>query len=429
MNSSLRARLFTRTLVMLAITLAVVFSGTQLIARNSLQKAQDNALQAVAQVIADSVTRENGQLTFDLPFEAFEVLAYQSQEALAYQVSDGERILAGAEDLPLILPRVPGQLTHAYTQVFNSEAMRFFYLNKPIRGTQSIAIVIGQTQTGLVREVNGLALQAAAFCLVAFLLVSGLLYGVLNLALRPLRSIEKALAKRADDDFSKLDTQVPKEISTLLAELNRVMGTHEKLLEQSRRFIAEATHQLRTPIAALAARADLIARNAPSEFAEDATELAGQARETSRLSHQLLTQATLSYRTPEKKPCDPRELIQQTLRRFDFIAEQRDIEIHFQHTGEGTFLLDPLGVREALACLLENALQVTPTLGDVWISSRCELGCLTIKILDQGPGFSDMPNQGLGLSIVKQVADNHDGAVTFNHGPQGGAECELLLRG
>ena len=259
MNSSLRARLFTRTLVMLAITLAVVFSGTQLIARNSLQKAQDNALQAVAQVIADSVTRENGQLTFDLPFEAFEVLAYQSQEALAFQVSDGEQILAGAQDLPLILPRVPGQLTHAYTQVFNSEPMRFFYLNKPIRGTQSIAIVISQTQTGLVREVNGLALQAAAFCLVAFLLVSGLLYGVLNLALRPLRSIEKALAKRADDDFSKLDTQVPKEISTA-GRLNRVMGTHN-YWKIAPLFI-KGHHQLRTPIAALAARANLIARNA-----------------------------------------------------------------------------------------------------------------------------------------------------------------------
>ena len=92
-------------------------------------------------------------------------------------------------------------------------------------------------------------------------------------------------------------------------------------------------------------------------------------------------------------------------------------------------MLNPLGVREALACLLENALQVTPALGDVWISSRCEPDCLTIKILDQGPGFSDIPNQGLGLSIVKQVADNHNGALTFNQGPQGGAECELLLRG
>lgn len=432
MSSSIRARLLIQLLAVLGLFVVAAYAVTRTIALNTLQNSQDQALISVAQVISDSVVATPDQILFELPYAAFDVLSYQAPESIFYQVRQGDTPLAGYSDLPLL--QQPSQ-----TRRYLGQPVRFVQLEKPLTDT-SVWITLGQTQDSLTQQASALAARSAVYAIIGFLLIAAAAYaGVMN-GLSPLRAIERNLKRRNPEDFEPIDEVTPKEIETLVESLNHSMQGHKELLDQTRGLIAKSTHQIKTPLASLSAEADLLRERAPESLRDDIGNLAIHARRTSRLVSQLLTHASLTYRRGFNRHQSTaiQPLLQQIVEGFEIIAERSDAAITLNCPAGLTHQIDPIGVREAIVCLIENALKYAGELAEIQIDvikdSRLE-----IRVSDNGPGFSgpldrlteefysQHASPGLGLSIVQQVAHAGDGELVLSNQENGGAQCQLFL--
>ena len=411
-------------MALLVLAVLLTYFATRQVAYSSLEQAQDQSLSAVAQVIADSLVLDGDSIDFNLPYPAFEVLAYQGQEALYFRVIgvDGTT-QAGYSDLPT-------NRKAASTASYRGQSVRIYQIDKQVRDDLApVKILIAQTQDELRTTVANIAQRAALGLIAIFGVIAALVYTALMAGLRPLRTIESALSKRQDDDFSALELEAPAEIQGLVATLNRSLGKHRRLLERSRVFIAQATHQIKTPIASLSAEADLLVARTPEPLKDEVAQLAIHARQTSRLAEQLLTRAALRYREGlQHKRIQPLyPLLSSVADSFEALAEQKDVQINVVPTPEH-YLFDAVTLREALVCLVDNALKASPSLADISISSS-QIGTdLQIRVIDQGLGFSDGPSDGtgIGLELVNGVAEAHGGS--FEHYEQDGeTQCVLSL--
>lgn len=430
--------LFVQLACLVGLLAGAAYVTTGFVAFTSLQNNQDNRLSSVARVIADSVVIRGESIDFDLPYAAFDVLTYQAPESIFYRVADASgRTLAGYHSLQV---SGPGSATGEHLGL----ALRTFTITKLLQDDfGAVTITLGQTQDSLREAVARLAQRSALGAVTAFVLVSVAVFAALRAGLRPLRAIERALSRRAADDFSALPTDVPREIHTLVRALNDSMRQHGELLDQTRRFIAESTHQIKTPIASLSAEADLLVAEAPVELKSQIGDLAVHARQTSHLVNQLLTQASVTYGLGSRQPVMTGidQLISSVIDTFAVQGEARDIDIQNLTAGPIHHAIDPVGLREALVCLIDNAVKHSPDLTDIQVSAWIDDG-LWIRVDDQGPGFCSDPEvlkqpfargeasaegSGLGLSIVERVAQAGGGHLSLANRHGGGARCELFL--
>ncbi|QGG80463.1 hypothetical protein GH975_07700 [Litorivicinus lipolyticus] len=437
-NRSISRVLFIQLACLIGLLAAAAYLITGFVAFQSLQNNQDNRLSSVARVIADSVVLRGSTIDFDLPYAAFDVLTYQAPESIFYRVTDPSgATLAG-------YPSLQAPTAGSHTGEHLGLALRTFTISKVLQDDiGAVTITLGQTQDSLRDAVARLAQRSALGAMTAFVLVSIAVFAALRAGLRPLRAIERALSRRVADDFSPLADEVPREIHALVVALNDSMRQHGELLDQTRRFIAESTHQIKTPIASLSAEADLLVAQAPADLKPEIGALAVHARQTSHLINQLLTQASITYGLGARTPIETQitRLIDSVIESFGVQAEARDIEIVNAAGGPIAHAVDPVGLREALVCLIDNALKFAPPLSDIRVSAWLDQG-LWIRVQDQGTGFAGNPERlkqpfargdnnlagsGLGLSIAERVAQAGGGHLTLQNHPRGGAQCELYL--
>ena len=156
--------------------------------------------------------------------------------------------------------------------------------------------MIGQTETSFKKQASIIAAWIAFAVLVSFGLLA--LWAELSLrnALKPVIAIERDLINRSADDFSPIERRVPSEVVRMVQTLNRIFEQHRGLLQENRAFIAEATHQIKTPIAAILMRAELLEREVEENSRNAVRDLIIRARYASKLATQILTRATLTYR-------------------------------------------------------------------------------------------------------------------------------------
>lgn len=323
---------------------------------------------------------------------------------------------------------------------YRGESVRFFVVEKPV-GQTSVRVAIGQTQASLFQRVSEIAALSAIGALGVFFVVALAVFAALQGALKPLRRIETSLQRRTGEDFSPLSSDVPAEVGTLVRSLNDSLASHKDLLDQTRGFIAESTHQIKTPIASLSAEADLLARDVPDPIKPRVTALAKHARRTSHLVNQLLTQASLTYRQglDRRQATDLSELIDSVIESFDVLAEQKDIEIRSVARPGVVVDIDPIGLREAMVCLIDNALNHAGQLVDVVVDLQLTGEHVALSISDNGVGFKGDPSNwlqafesgdgssgaGLGLSIAQRVAESMGGWLALENPVEGGAKCTL----
>lgn len=254
-------------------------------------------------------------------------------------------------------------------------------------------------------------------------------------ALRPLRLINRQVEHRAPDNLLELDAaDVPAEVVPLVASLNRLFGRVRASIENERRFTADAAHELRTPLAALRAQAQ-VARGA-----DDATErgraldnvIAGCDR-ASHLVDQLLTLARLEPEglRAEREPCDLTELARLAV--ADIVPEALAKAIEIDLATE-----DPVGVhgdarllRILLRNVLDNAVRYSPPNTAVHVRVERRGDDAVLSVADEGPGVapeerdrlgqrfhrllgSNATGTGLGLSIARRIAEVHGATLAFD---------------
>jgi two-component system sensor histidine kinase QseC len=257
---------------------------------------------------------------------------------------------------------------------------------------------------------------------------------------RPLGLLRAQVVERAPDNLVPLEVaDAPAEVAPLIESLNRLLERLRASIEAERRFTADAAHELRTPIAALRAHAEVARAASTVAERQPALErlLLGCDR-AARAVDQLLTLARIDPGEPvlRRLPCDLREVARDVLADQAPIALRRGVDVEL---GPGAPVVVP-GDRGLLGILLRNLVDNAVRASPRGATARVDIGRngagVRVVVSDEGPGVpaaqraalgrrfhrlsgSGEPGTGLGLSIVMRIAELHGGRVRFEDGPGG----------
>ena len=290
---------------------------------------------------------------------------------------------------------------------------------------------------GLAQSVASHLLHPLYFALPALALLVWLAVGA---GLAPLAGVAREVARRDPDNLAPLDAgRSPREVLPLVAALNALFGRLKDSLEQERRFTADAAHELRTPLAAVKTQAQVAlgARDEAERIRALENVVAGADR-AARLTEQLLMLARLDPQTalPPGQTVDLTALAQQGIAEMAPAAAAKGIELGLTPDGAARIPGDAVLLAVRLRNLLDNAVRYTPSGGQVEVSlRRTDMG-LSLAVVDTGPGIPEGERarmfdrfhrvlgtggegSGLGLSIVKRIADLHRAVIALGEGADG----------
>jgi two-component system sensor histidine kinase TctE len=287
------------------------------------------------------------------------------------------------------------------------------------------------------------ALAQTAVLLVAFYL---LWYGLTYVA-QPMRSLQEHLDSRTADDWRPIPEQLaPHEIAPLIASTNSLIERLQTSLGAQKRFIANAAHQLRTPLAALRTQSELIQRLPDSPERDEAmTRLTSTGRRANRLANQLLAlaRAESAGTTSAREPVELNALCESVAHDVLPQALDREIDFAFEPSDKGAEIMgDATLLGEMIRNLVDNAFKYAPRGGSVLLAVTS--APVSIVVEDSGPGIAPQDRErvfapfarvaqldtvsgapiagtGLGLAIVSEVAQAHDGRVSIETSLLGGA--------
>jgi signal transduction histidine kinase len=265
-----------------------------------------------------------------------------------------------------------------------------------------------------------------------------LLFGLdvtLRQTIGPMRRLSDASAQmKPGQMFGPIDmTDVPQEISGIAGKLNETLASLNAALERERRFISEAAHSLRTPLAALKARLEL--DGAQTQVEQLKTDLDGLVRLSNRL---LISADETRFFVHGSSSADLVEIARNIVIQLTPMALAASVDLGVESDSETVEIAGNRdAIRQALICLVENALQFTPPGMDVTIAVTASPPCLTVR--DSGAGFAAEDaaarrtlgggdvHVGLGLRIAGQVAEAHKAELNIAKAPSGGADVSLTF--
>ena len=387
--------------------------------QQAADRTYDQLLTGAANQMAESVSLVNGRPVVDLPISAFQLLALAPDDRIFYSITDPDGTLITGEPLPRVTPKL-----WVYTQPHSGEMVRFAKAHRVFseRGfSGAVTVIVGQTlraREALATEItrNALIVMAVAGVLMALLAVI-----VALSALGPLGRIEAALAARAPQDVSPLTVPVPREIGRLVASLNGFMARLDRVLTANRRLTADASHQLRTPIAALRAQAELAADETdPERLRAIVGRIHARSRDLSRLAEQMLSHAMVIHRADAGAlgPLDLRQVAMTAAEEVGHVLPDRAAELRLD------LAEDPVPARGEALSLVEACKNLilkglAHGASPVTIRAAQEGDTTQLTVTDAGPG--PQPGRkakpgathgaGLGLTIVEAVADAHAGRI------------------
>lgn len=442
---SLTARLTLALVVVFALGGVAVAVAAIAYGRNAARQSYDRLLVGAATQIAQSVTLRKGEVVVDLPVSAFELLSLAPDDRVVYAVFDPQQKLITGYDR--LTP--PANATTFYNGDFAGEPIRLTQVSRNFTERSfsgAVTVVVGQTtraRANLTAQITRNALIAVG---VAGLVMSALSVFAVRSALSPLSRIERNLARRAPQDLTPVDVAIPDEIGSLVAALNRFMGRLDRQIQVMRNLIGDASHQLRTPIAALRAQAELAGEETdPDRLRRIVERIHTRSVNLSRLADQLLNHALITHRA-DAVALEPVDLRTIAIRAI----EETDHAMYSSAALPGLDLPedpvscngDALSLVEACKNLLANALRHGT--GPVILAVTADDGIARLAIRDAGPGMPEdqwqdagtrfartsgvsAESAGLGLAIVQAVAAAHDGRLEFRRTGETGFEAAVVI--
>lgn len=437
-NMSLRQQLLRLLLVLLTLLLTVGAVLSYYRAYYFANLAYDRSLLRAALALADQVEVVNGLLTVDLPDKAFDLLEYDKDDWIYYRVTGPTgHIVIGEVNLhaPKIMP-APGK--HAYyDDVLDDQPVRVVAFSLPLTGTRlkgNVLVQVAETRTKrnfMVEEI----MEATIFPqLMMMLLAAVLLYFGVKRGLLPLDRLREAISRRSHLDLSEVTTEdTPKEVQPLLTAMNDLMRRVRDAIALQQRFIADASHQLRTPLAGLQTQAEMALREQDPVAVRNALErIRASAVRLSHLVHQLLSLARVepgSGRDLGFHVLDIVQLAREVTSEWVSAALAKQIDLGFEAEPAPAMVFgDATLLREMLANLIDNAIQYTPPNGEITVSINTNEDAVILSVEDNGVGIpaqertqvferfhrvseSHGDGCGLGLAIVREIVLVHQGRI------------------
>lgn len=455
---SVRRRLLAMLLALFVAGLGALYLLVRGYAQQTADTTYDQLLRASVLSMADSLQLVQGEWQMDMPYAALALLEQAPRDRVFYRVAAADgALISGYADLPAPPGRDTGASaeTQLFTTSYQGQPVRVAWMERKIAGpraTETALIQVAQTREAR----NALAasiLWQGTLALIGFTAAAlALAYWGLQRSLSPIQRIERELAARSAADLHPIAAPVPEELDTLVHSLDGFMARLAENLDTLRLFIAEAAHQLRTPLAALHAQMEVaLDEEDPAEQRRSLLAVLRNAEKLSRLVNQLLSDASVIHRSNVRKfgPVDLADLLSQAV--YDTVPQadpQPDVRLQLPHAEDGPpprIAGDSLMLREAFKNLIDNALRHGASAdGHIDVRLQRQDGGWRITVADQGPGipaalaqsaferFSRGPNPrtpgaGLGLSIIKRVVDIHQGRLSLSNRPGGGLEAVVLL--
>ena len=440
MQASLRRHL---TYWLLGPLLLLVVAGSFVsyrIALNAATKAYDSSLLDPVLAIASHLRRNGAGIELDLPSIAIEALRIDTEDRVYYAVMGpgGEQLIAGTARLPAP-PEIlrPGEHTF-YDAKLEGERVRVAARAVPVGNGETAVVQVAETlvkRDKLVLEL--LVASTVPQVLIAFAAVALLWLGI-GQGLRPLDRLRGEIAARSPRDLRPVSEQdKPEEVRSLVGALNQLLSRLNGAIESRQRFIANAAHQLRTPLAGLKTHAELARREpSTSELRSLLDMIAGETQRTSHLVNQLLTLARAEPgEAPSGQPVNLHEIVGRDVRDWVQRAVEKNIDLGFE-LEDAWIVGEPLLLRELAANLLDNALAYTQVGGSVTVRTGVRSGESLLEVEDNGPGIPEADRErvferfyrvpatggegcGLGLSIVSEIAGRHNARIDLGV-PSGG---------
>jgi two-component system, OmpR family, sensor histidine kinase TctE len=427
---------------------------TWLVAQNIAGKPFDRALEYNVQALAKLVTVKNNQVQFNLTAPAREILRADDTDLVYYQVlgTRGE-YLSGEHDLPLPPDeeRPNNDEVRLREDLIHGEGVRVAYtwiqvdVQTPRGATgaaagQSVLIQVAETlekrKTLATEIVKGTMVPQFVTLPLAVLLV----WLALVRGIKPLAQLEKRIRARRSDDMSPLDeTAVPEEVAPLVSSINDLLSRLKMSLTTQKRFLADAAHQLKTPLAGLRMQADLAQRETDADELKKSLKHIGRAsvRATHTVNQLLaLARAETTGRSLAKQQTDLVDIVAEAIQDSLPRALEKHIDLGYEGpaAGEQPSQLDgnPTLLKELVRNLIDNALNYTPEQGRVTARLMTDRfsGVLVLLVEDSGPGIpeterelvfqpfyralgTNVDGSGLGLAIVHEIAQQHDATISI----------------
>ena len=437
---------------------------TYLVAKSIANGPFDRALEASAIVLSQQLREVNGRVTLQLPLSAREILRADETDNIYYQVvgKRGEYI-AGDHDLPLPSEEDQGHAGLVSLRddriAGNDVRVAYTYVDlRNVSGSQPVLVQVAETLDKRARLANEIIKGVILPQFVILPLAVVLVWFGLSRGLAPLTAIQQRIRARNPGDTSPIDERAaPQEITPLVGSFNDLLAQLDQSVQTQKRFIADAAHQMKTPLAGLRMQAELAQREqSPEELRRSLAQIAGSSERTAHLVTQLLSLARMENLagTGGMGELDLCALAREVVKDWLPQAWARDIDLGLEADDHPvTVLGNRLMLTEMLNNLLDNAIRYTPRGGHatVRVSADAFEPFAYLDVEDTGPGIAPADRErvmerfyrvlgtntegsGLGLAIVREIVQQHGGDVqisdhVYQQSPRlAGAHFRVTLR-
>ena len=446
--------MLTPLLLLWPVSLALTWLVAQGLANKPFDRALIYNVEALSQWV--KLSPDQRRVQFNLPQPASELLRADDADLVYYQVMgpNGE-LLGGDRDLPQ--PQDDGKIGSYEVKIRDDEmrslevrvAYTWVHLtsDKHTAGMTPVLVQVAETRekrSVLATEIiKGVMLPQFAILPLAVLLV----WLALVRGIKPLSELEERIRERKSDDLSPLDEKtVPLEVAPLVSSVNDLLKRLKDSIATQKRFLADAAHQLKTPLAGLRMQADLAQRKGASEedLKQSLQQIGRASVQATHTVNQLLSLARAEGAGAiDLQSCDMEALVSEVLNDSLPRAMEKGLDLGYDgvdHQTKRRFLKvqgNPTLLKEMVRNLVDNAIHYTP-------SSEERPGVITVRLLvdpysqalavqveDNGPGISvaererifepfyralgsNVDGSGLGLPIVREIAQRHGAAVSVD---------------
>lgn len=427
------------------------------IADRFVNLAYDRALLESALDIGRQVKLQDGKIYIDLPKAALDMLQSREQGRVYYLVTgpQGEYI-AGDPDMAVFTAASPLERVNYYDDVLRGRPIRAVALRVPVQpgsGKGSALIQVAERINTRTEFAGLIILRMVLPQAILIMLAAFLVWYAVKRGLAPLSSLRREIESRSHRDLSALsESGAPQEVQPLIRAMNDLLQRLSKTLQTQQRFIADAAHQLRTPVAGIKTQTELALRQTKSDEAQATLrQLHTATEQATRLINQLLSLAR----------SEPGTQIAHTMERLDLSALARDaatewvpralardIDLGFDCLAQDAMVTGNVFLlREMLNNLLDNAIRYTPGGGHVTVRVTSHGNRLALTVEDDGPGIPDSDREhvferfyrvlgsgtegcGLGLAIVREIAIGHNAEIVLEQGTGGvGTAVRIVFPG
>ena len=448
----LRALSLRRTLLLVLVPGLLLVGGAEVwqtwrTAVDAANAAYDRSLLGAIKAVDANISTVSGGHGVELPYRMLEFFELTASGRVYYRVATEDGLVEiGNADLPPP-PRVlvTGRPQFLDASYFDEPVRVGSYsrvLDPPLAGQtagQRVVIQIAETLESRQAFTRALVLEAVARDLLLLAVAIGLMTLAIGWALRPLTRLRNEVQARSALDLTPIvPIGIPADVLPLVEAINHHVERSRQQTQARQRFVDDASHQLRTPLATLTTQVGFALREAnPAQQHEALIAIKTQLEETVRQTNQMLALARFDSAGLRPEILDASELVEKTTREWWMEAREHGIDLGFEPDSEPLRVLGEAALlKEAMSNLLHNAIRYTPRGGQVTVQLTHSAGKGVITVVDNGPGMpleelaragdrffrgsnASQPGTGLGLAIVRSIAERHGGELRLGSGANG----------